>query len=62
MMLALTIVIFFENSDYAVFISYAGNPSSGGSTNSRSKLREVIDGGGGYWNSTMNTERSMNMK
>lgn len=50
---------FFEEDGYAVFRSYAGNPTSGGSSNSRSELREQIDGGDGFWDGTTNTERSM---
>ncbi len=50
---------FFEEDGYAVFRSYAGNPTSGGSSNSRSELREQIGGGDGFWDGTTNTERSM---
>ena len=50
---------FFEKNGYAAFRSYPGNPTSGGSSNSRSELREVINGGDGYWDGNSNTERSM---
>jgi len=50
---------FFENNGYATFRCYPGNPTSGGSSNARSELREVIDGGDGYWDGTTSTERSM---
>lgn len=50
---------FFEKDGYAAFRCYPGNPSSGGSSNPRSELREVIGGGDGYWNGNTNTEYSM---
>lgn len=50
---------FFEKDGYAAFRCYPGNPTSGGSSNPRSELREVINGGDGYWNGNTNTEHSM---
>ncbi len=50
---------FFENNGYATFRCYPGSPTSGGSSNPRSELREEIDGGSNYWDGTTNTERSM---
>jgi hypothetical protein len=55
---------FFERNGYAAFRTYAGNPTSGGSSNPRTELRERIGGGSGngYWNGNTNTEHSMKMK
>ncbi|WP_299252141.1 polysaccharide lyase family 7 protein [uncultured Aquimarina sp.] len=53
---------FFEKDGYAAFRCYPGNPTSGGSSNSRSELREVINGGDDYWNGNTNTEYSMKWK
>jgi len=39
---------FFEKNGYAAFRTYPGNPTSGGSSNPRTELRETIDGGDGY--------------
>lgn len=50
---------YFEDGDYVVFRCYPGNPHSTGSTNPRSELREVIDGGDEFWDGTTDTERSM---
>ncbi|OJJ16855.1 hypothetical protein BKI52_33690 [marine bacterium AO1-C] len=50
---------FFEKDGYAAFRTYPGNPTSGGSSNPRSELREIINGGDGYWNGNTNTEHSM---
>lgn len=50
---------FFEKNGYAAFRCYAGNPTSGNSSNPRTELREVINGGDGYWNGNTNTEHSM---
>ena len=50
---------FFERNGYAAFRCYPGNPTSGGSSNPRSELREIINGGNGYWNGNTNTEHSM---
>lgn len=50
---------FFEKDGYAAFRSHPGNPTSGGSSNSRSELREIINGGNGYWDGTTSSERSM---
>ncbi|WP_299252144.1 RICIN domain-containing protein [uncultured Aquimarina sp.] len=50
---------FFDKDGYAAFRCYPGNPTSGGSSNPRSELREVINGGDGYWNGNTNTEHSM---
>lgn len=50
---------FFERNGYAAFRTYPGNPTSGGSSNPRSELREIINGGDGYWNGNTNTEHSM---
>lgn len=50
---------FFERNGYAAFRAYPGNPTSGGSSNPRSELREIINGGNGYWNGNTNTEHSM---
>ena len=53
---------FFERDGYAVFRSFPGNPTSGGSSNSRSETREQIDGGDGFWDGTTSTERSMKFR
>ena len=50
---------FFERNGYAVFRSFPGNPTSGGSSNSRSETREQIGGGDGFWDGTSGTTRSM---
>lgn len=50
---------FFEKDGYAAFRCYPGNPTSGGSSNPRTELREEINGGDGYWNGNTNTEHSM---
>ncbi len=50
---------FFEKNGYAAFRCYPGNPTSGGSSNPRSELREIINGGDNYWNGNTNTEHSM---
>ena len=50
---------FFERNGYAVFRSFPGNPTSGGSSNSRSETREQIGGGDGFWDGTTSQERSM---
>jgi len=50
---------FFEKDGYAAFRTYPGNPTSGGSSNPRSELRELINGGSNYWNGNTNTEHSM---
>lgn len=50
---------FFEKNGYAAFRTYPGNPTSGGSSNPRSELRELINGGSNYWNGNTNTEHSM---
>ncbi|WP_299896048.1 RICIN domain-containing protein [uncultured Aquimarina sp.] len=50
---------FFEKDGFAAFRCYPGNPTSGGSSNPRSELREVINGGDNYWNGNTNTEHSM---
>ncbi|MDH7445801.1 RICIN domain-containing protein [Aquimarina sp. 2201CG14-23] len=50
---------FFENNGYATFRCYPGNPTSGGSSNPRSELRELVNGGDNYWDGTTNTEHSM---
>jgi len=50
---------FFERNGYAAFRCYPGNPTSGGSSNPRTELREVIGGGDGYWNGNTGTEHSM---
>lgn len=50
---------FFEKDGYAAFRCYPGNPTSGGSSNPRTELREKINGGDGYWNGNTNTEHSM---
>ena len=50
---------FFERDGYAVFRSFPGNPTSGGSSNSRSETREQIGGGDGFWDGTSSTTRSM---
>ncbi|WP_299241183.1 RICIN domain-containing protein [uncultured Aquimarina sp.] len=50
---------FFDKDGYAAFRCYPGNPTSGGSSNPRSELREVINGGDGYWNGNTSTEHSM---
>jgi len=50
---------FFEKNGYAAFRCYPGNPTSGGSSNPRSELRQRINGGDGYWNGNTNTEHSM---
>ena len=53
---------FFERDGYAVFRSFPGNPTSGGSSNSRSETREQINGGDGFWDGTTNQERSMRFR
>jgi len=50
---------FFEKDGYAAFRCYPGNPTSGGSSNARSELREQIGGGDGYWNGNTSTTHSM---
>ncbi|WP_378173368.1 RICIN domain-containing protein [Aquimarina sp. SS2-1] len=50
---------FFEKNGYAAFRCYPGNPTSGGSSNPRSELREKVNGGDNYWDGTTNTEHSM---
>ena len=50
---------FFEKDGYAAFRTYPGNPTSGGSSNPRTELREQINGGDNYWNGNTNTEHSM---
>jgi len=50
---------FFEKNGYAAFRCYPGNPTSGGSSNPRTELREEINGGDNYWNGNTNTEHSM---
>ncbi|MFK8104191.1 MAG: RICIN domain-containing protein [Saprospiraceae bacterium] len=50
---------FFEKNGYAAFRCYPGNPTSGGSSNPRAELRELINGGSNYWNGNTNTEHSM---
>ena len=54
---------FFEKDGFAAFRCYAGNPTSSNNTsNPRSELREIINGGSNYWDGTTNTERSMKMR
>ena len=54
---------FFEKDGFAAFRCYPGNPTSSSNTsNPRSELRELIDGGSNYWDGTTNTERSMKMR
>jgi len=50
---------FFDKDGYAAFRCYPGNPTSGGSSNPRTELRELINGGSNYWNGNTNTEHSM---
>ncbi len=50
---------FFDKDGYAAFRCYPGNPTSGGSSNPRSELREEIGGGDGYWNGNTSTTHSM---
>jgi len=50
---------FFEKDGYAAFKTYPGNPTSGGSSNPRTELRELINGGNNYWNGNSNTTHSM---
>ncbi len=50
---------FFEKDGFAAFRCYPGNPTSGGSSNPRSELREIINGGDNYWNGNTNTTHSM---
>lgn len=53
---------FFDKDGYAAFRCYPGNPTSGGSSNPRSELRELINGGSNYWNGNTNTEHSMKFR
>ncbi|GAA3511408.1 hypothetical protein GCM10022393_26480 [Aquimarina addita] len=50
---------FFEKDGYAAFRCYPGNPTSGGSSNPRTELRELINGGSNYWNGNTSTTHSM---
>ena len=50
---------FFEKDGYAAFRCYPGNPTSGGSSNPRTELREQINGGDNYWNGNTSTTHSM---
>ncbi|MFK7834205.1 MAG: polysaccharide lyase family 7 protein [Winogradskyella sp.] len=53
---------FFEKDGYAAFKTFAGNPTSGGSSNPRTELRELINGGNNYWNGNTSAQRSMKMR
>ena len=55
---------FFERDTWAVFRCYAGNPTSGGSSNPRSELRELTSNGSReiYWDGTDNREDSMRFR
>ncbi|MBC2845645.1 polysaccharide lyase family 7 protein [Winogradskyella flava] len=53
---------FFEKDGYAAFKTYPGNPTSGGSSNPRTELRELISGGSNYWNGNTSIQRSMKMR
>lgn len=52
---------FYYENGYAYFKTYAGNPTSSGSNNPRTELRELTADGSDiiHWNGTTNTEHSM---
>ena len=52
---------FYDANGYAYFKTYAGNPTSGGSTNPRTELRELTANGSSviHWNGTTSTEHAM---
>ena len=54
----------FDRGSWAVFRCYAGNPTSGGSSNPRSELRELTSNGQDdiFWDGTTNTEHSMKFR
>ena len=60
---SLRVITFLKKDGYAAFRCYAGNPTSSNNTsNPRSELRELINGGSNYWDGTIGTERSMKMR
>lgn len=53
-------VWFYPSNGYAYFLTYPGNPTSGGSSNPRTELRELNpDGSLAFWDGTTSTEHSM---
>lgn len=52
---------FYASNGYAYFKTYPGNPTSGGSSNPRTELREMTSNGSTeiYWDGTTSTEHSM---
>lgn len=55
---------FYDANGYAYFKTYPGNPTSGGSSNPRTELRELTANGNSNinWDGTTNTEHSMKWK
>ncbi|MFB9057703.1 polysaccharide lyase family 7 protein [Mariniflexile ostreae] len=53
---------FYGSNGYAYFKTYPGNPTSGGSSNPRTELREMNGSSEIYWDGTTSTERSMKWK
>jgi len=55
---------FYAENGYAYFKCYPGNPTSGGSSNPRTELREMTSSGNStiYWDGTTSTEHSMKWK
>lgn len=55
---------FFDRGSWAVFRCYAGNPTSGGSSNPRSELRELTSNGQNdiFWDGTNSSEDSMKFR
>ncbi|MEO0472106.1 MAG: polysaccharide lyase family 7 protein [Bacteroidota bacterium] len=55
---------FYLSNGYTYFKCHVGNPTSGGSGNPRSELREMTANGSNeiYWDGTTNTEHSMKWK
>ena len=54
----------FDRGTWGVFRCYAGNPTSGGSSNPRSELRELTSNGRNdiFWDGTTRTEHSMKFR
>ncbi|AUP80283.1 polysaccharide lyase family 7 protein [Flavivirga eckloniae] len=52
---------FYGSNGYAYFKTYPGNPTSGGSSNPRTELREMTSNGSSrmYWDGTTSTEHKM---
>lgn len=53
---------FYGSNGYAYFKTYPGNPTSGGSSNPRTELRQMNGSSEVYWDGTTNTEHSMKWK